>query len=88
MKHKLLSITYATFVKSLPCQLFEQDIHREQNYDRVSNKIHFQIYLSVLIVPCNGQLFSSRTVKLSDRSNGLLNELTRFLFDWIPFVCV
>ena len=34
-----------------PCQLFVQDIHLEQNYDLVSNKIHFQIDLFFQIVP-------------------------------------
>ena len=55
-------------MKSIPCRLFEQDIHREQNYDLVSNRIHFQIYLFFLIVPLDGQLFSSWTVQSTDRS--------------------
>ena len=49
---------------SFPCQLFEQDIHHEHNYDPVSNRIHFQNDLFFQIVPFSRRQFSPLMTEL------------------------
>ena len=70
-----------------PCQLFVQDIHLEQNYDLVSNKIHFQIDLFFQIVPfCPDRLGPGPLIPVQ-RTYPEHNSI-RFLFYCIPFVRV